>query len=309
MKPFNLPQDQPVDTGTTDVALLEQRCNVLNYITEIGTSLRLYMDTNALVQRISQAVCNALNFRHVALYLYNEGNYTVYATSGVGIEEEDYLRQHPLPEPIMTQLMHPDYRINNSYFIPAEASIWHDEQINNLFVVVEEPGKAEPIEIQPTTSDSAWQSEDLMIVPLFKSDGSLLGFLTPDSPLDDQRPTEETIGLFELFANQAAVAIEGTLLYEEVRRSSEERAVLVEIARALSLPEALRDVETVYRTIYQQVCRIMPVDVFYLTRYQSGQRVVLIDYRVEDGEECSTGEQHELPIEAMQRFEGPEQDL
>ena len=309
MKPFNLPQDQPVDTGTTDVALLEQRCNVLNYITEIGTSLRLYMDTNALVQRISQAVCNALNFRHVALYLYNEGNYTVYATSGVGIEEEDYLRQHPLPEPIMTQLMHPDYRINNSYFIPAEATIWHDEQINNLFVVVEEPGKTEPIEIQPTTSDSAWQSEDLMIVPLFKSDGSLLGFLTPDSPLDDQRPTEETIGLFELFANQAAVAIEGTLLYEEVRRSSEERAVLVEIARALSLPEALRDVETVYRTIYQQVCRIMPVDVFYLTRYQPGQRVFLIDYRVEDGEECSTGEQHGLSMEAMQRFEKPEQDL
>lgn len=309
MKPFNLPQDQPVDIVETNTALLEQRCNVLNYITEIGTSLRLYMDTNALVQRISQAVCNALNFKHVALYLHNDGDFTVYATAGVGAEEEEYLRQHPLPEAVMAQLMHPNYRINNSYFIPAEASIWHDEQINSLFVVVEEAKEADTLEDQSCNSDSIWHPEDLMVVPLFKSDGSLLGFLTPDSPVDNRRPTEETVGLFELFANQAAVAIEGTLLYEEVRRSSDERAALVKIAHALSIPDALRDVETVYRTIYQQVCRIMPVDVFYLTRYQPEQGVLLIDYRVEDGKEFPTGELYGLPFEAMRRFERLEGDL
>ncbi|MGH2480605.1 MAG: sensor histidine kinase, partial [Ktedonobacteraceae bacterium] len=64
-----------------------------------------------------------------------------------------------------------------------------------------------------------WHLEDLMIVPLRGEDGQLLGFLTPDAPLNGLRPAIETMGLFELFANQAAVVIEGARLYSELRET------------------------------------------------------------------------------------------
>ena len=82
--------------------------------------------------------------------------------------------------------------------------------------------------------------------------------------------------------NQAAVAIEGTQLYEESQRSSEERAALVEIGRALSAPEALRDLQTVYQTIYEQVKRVMPADAFFVTRYSKEPEGLFMDYFIDE---------------------------
>ncbi|HXR66936.1 MAG TPA: ATP-binding protein, partial [Ktedonobacteraceae bacterium] len=65
----------------------------------------------------------------------------------------------------------------------------------------------------------SWRAEDLMLVPLVSGDDQLLGFLTPDFPLNGLRPTQETMGLFELFANQAAVVIEGSRLSSELREA------------------------------------------------------------------------------------------
>ena len=95
-------------------------------------------------------------------------------------------------------------------------------------------------------------------------------------------PTTETLAFLELFANQAAVVIEGTQLYEESRRSSEERAALVEIGRALSAPEALRDLQTVYQTIYEQVKRVMPADAFFVTRYSKEPEGLFMDYFIDE---------------------------
>jgi len=69
------------------------------------------------------------------------------------------------------------------------------------------------------------------MVPLMSADNTLLGWLNPDAPLNGLRPTVETLELLELFANQAAVVIEGARLYAEARRSSEELRRAVEIAQ------------------------------------------------------------------------------
>src|SRR6266487_461362 len=115
-----------------------------------------------------------------------------------------------------------------------------------------------------------------------RSDNSLLGFLTPDAPLDGLRPTYETLSFLELFANQAAVVIEGARLYEEAQRNSEERAALIEIGRVLSAPEALRDLDTVYQTIYEQVKRVMPADAFFVIRYLHQKNALMIDYFIDE---------------------------
>lgn len=264
---------------------LEYQRNVLKHIIDVGASLRLGMDTEMLLKRVCVAACDAMRFRHAALYLHDdEGNFHVYATMGVSVAQEEYLHQHPLPEAVVAQLISEEFRMSDSYFIPANAPLWNDEYIASFFVVVDdsaEPRLDSPLSL--VSLDVQWDPADLMIVPLISGDDMLLGFLTPDAPIDGLRPTEETMALFELFANQAAVVIEGARLYEKARRSSEERAALIEIGRALSAPEAIGDPQRIYQTIYEQVRRMMPTDAFFISRYSRANDKLTIDYLIDEG--------------------------
>src|SRR5579875_5710 len=281
-------------TGSNVLALnqqetdLEYQHEILKYITEIGASLRLQMDTDTLLKRVSEAACQALRFQHSALYLSDgKGYFRVRAVAGVNEDLEIYLNEHPLPDAVVDRLLDRQYAMSRSYFIPAEAELWLDELVASYFVIVEEDGSGGPPSSPPQPSPDlppeVWRAEDLLVVPLRDGDGQLLGFLTPDAPEDGRRPTAQTLAFLELFANQAAVVIEGAHLYEEARRSSEERAVLIEIGRALSRPEAVRDLQSIYQTIYEQVRRIMPADAFFVSRYSKNPEKLVMDYLIDDG--------------------------
>jgi signal transduction histidine kinase len=275
-------QSEMIQYGETNI---EYQQKVLKYITEIGSSLRLDMDTDTLFKRVSEAICTALRFRYSVLYISDGiGYFRACASAGNGHEEEEYLRQHPLPDTVVARLISEDYRMSESYFIPAEAPLWKNDHINSFFVLPGVLSESSTLhEGREVSSDRFWKAEDLLVVPLVSGDNTLLGFLTPDAPLDGLRPTDETLSFLELFANQAAVVIEGARLYEEAQRNSEERAALIEIGRVLSAPEALRDIETVYQTIYEQVKRVMPADAFFVTRYLHPNDVLMIDYFIDEG--------------------------
>ena len=290
MQQFDVPSSYPNIDRFEDVqqteANLEYQREVLKYITDIGSSLRLHMDIDILLQRVAEASCKALRFRHSALYLADSAGYFhARAVSGVSTENEEYLHQHPLPTDIVAQLICEDYRISESYFIPAEAPLWSNEQVANYFVIDE--GEREQVATSPLCATildgTAWHPEDMLVVPLITGDNTLLGFLTPDAPLDGRRPILETMALLELFANQAAVVIEGAGLYKEAQQTSEERAALIKIGWALSAPDALRDLQTVYQTIYEQVGRVMPTDAFYISRYYSAEEKLIIDFFIDEG--------------------------
>ncbi len=274
------PNDEP-GARPEDSQLKHQR-EVLRYITEIGSSLRLQMDTATLLRRVSEATCKALRFHYSVLYLADgKGYFRACASSGISPGNEAYLRQHPIPHAVVGQLTNARYRISKSYFIPGEDPLWQDEYIASFFVV-DTSARAAAFEAQSVPPDARWRPEDMLVVPLLAGDGTLLGFLAPDAPLDERRPTVETMVLLELFANQAAVVIEGSRLYAEARQSNEERAALIEIGRALSSPEAQRDLQSVYRTIYEQVRRVMPADAFFITRYYRASDNMIMDYLVDE---------------------------
>lgn len=196
--------------------------DVLKYVVEIGASLRLQMDTDTLLKRIADTSCKALGFRYIVIYLSDgAGLFRVVASSHtVSAAAEDYLRDHPLPDRVVARITDERYRISDSYFVPAEDPIWQDEEFASNFVVVNPPTDTfVPLSLSAFSSMDSyeWSPEDLMLVPLMSGDNSMLGFLTPDTPLNGLRPTRETMSLFELFANQAAVVIEGSHLYSELR--------------------------------------------------------------------------------------------
>jgi len=253
---------------------------VLAYVTDIGSSLHLQMDVRTLLNRIAAATCEALSFRHSALYLADtDGLLHVEATCGISSEEETYLHQHPLPNEVVALLINDAYRISNSYFVPTESLLWESEPFTTHFLTIDEE---QPV-LTTQVSLSEWQSTDLIVVPLISADNTLLGLLTPDAPLDNMRPDVALMTCLELLANQAAIVIEGTRLYEKAKQNSEERAVLIEIGRALFLPDALRDLRSVYETIYEQVQRVMPTDALMVARYSSDEDKLSLDYIVDEG--------------------------
>ncbi len=289
VKQYEVPQDSDLNDLPESVqqyeAHLEYKQNVLKHIIDVGASLRLGMDIDTLLKRVCVAACSALRFRYATLYLHdNAGYFRMLATTGLSAAEEEYLHQHPIPEALAAQLISEEYRISDSYFIPAESPLWKDEYIASFFIIVDDNAEppALPLPLLPSPG-TQWDPGDLIVVPLVSGDNTLLGFLTPDAPLEGLRPTAETMSLFELFANQAAVVIEGTRLYEDAWRSSEERAALIEIGRALSTPDALRDLQTVYQTIYEQVRRMMPADAFFVSRYTRANDKLTMDYLIDEG--------------------------
>jgi signal transduction histidine kinase len=276
-------------TRQQESSLEQQQRELLRHIIDIGASLRLGMDTDTLLQRVSEAACKALRFRYSALYLNNgAGFFEARASAGLSPEQHRYLIEHPLPEEALNKLICERYRIGNSYFVPKGDPIWRDATLASFFIIVDDRVEAVPLDSTPLSEPDLgpeWQVEDLLIVPLRGADNSLLGFLTPDSPLNGLRPTLEILELFELFANQAAIVIEGTRLYEELKRHSEERAALVKIGRALSAPEDPGDLQSIYQTIYEQVAPMMPVDAFYIARYvrdSEGEKLVM-EFLIDDG--------------------------
>ncbi|HLZ55403.1 MAG TPA: methyl-accepting chemotaxis protein, partial [Ktedonosporobacter sp.] len=105
----------------------------------------------------------------------------------------------------------PEFRISQSYFISHEnhdvfaEGNWLPSEANNSYI----PG--------------GWY-DDALLVPLFSPrERKMLGVLSLDDPEDGQLPTLESIEVVELFANQAAIAIDNARLFQE---REDERLVL-----------------------------------------------------------------------------------
>jgi len=65
---------------------------------------------------------------------------------------------------------------------------------------------------------SNFVTRDILCVPV-KVKGNLIGVLQAINRLDDEGFKEEDIGLFQLLANQVAIAIDNARLYEEIRET------------------------------------------------------------------------------------------
>ncbi|MCI0579498.1 MAG: GAF domain-containing protein [Chloroflexi bacterium] len=62
-----------------------------------------------------------------------------------------------------------------------------------------------------------WDPNDLFVIPLLGSRGQPIGLISLDSPVDGHRPDINTAKALEIFANQAATAIENIRLYHNTR--------------------------------------------------------------------------------------------
>ncbi len=85
----------------------------------------------------------------------------------------------------------------------------------------------------------AWHPLDALFAPLYGGDGALLGVLSVDLPHDGLRPDSGDRDLLEVFAIQAALAIDHARLYADLQRSMDDQKRIQAELRHRALHDAL----------------------------------------------------------------------
>jgi methyl-accepting chemotaxis protein len=199
-------------------AALQQNRQIKELI-RLGNILQAELGLNEVLEQIASSINFCIGFRSSVIKLIEEGSDTLKAVAFAGITEEDQrtLQAHPMRVSQMLRMMQPEFQISQSYFISHEYL--------HLFADVPIISSGEVEQYQPGN----WHPDDMLIVPLFSPrQRKLLGFISLDNPVNGKVPTEESIEMVELFANQAAAAIDNARLFQEreAERQCLEKAII-----------------------------------------------------------------------------------
>jgi methyl-accepting chemotaxis protein len=167
--------------------------------------LRADLGLNEVLQKIAVAIVRCTGFRSLVVNLIDAkaGYISGVAFAGLSEADEELLRTAHDPVEKITHYMRAEFRISQSYFIS------HERQYTLIGTSVTTKREDEYVA-------GGWHPDDIFLVPLFSPrEQKMLGFLSLDDPEDGKVPTEESIQVTELFANQAAIAIDNALLFQE----------------------------------------------------------------------------------------------
>jgi PAS domain S-box-containing protein len=165
-------------------------------------------DLHERLQTILEVVCEQ-GWRRAVITLKDENLETTDVVgAGLTKEEEEHLRSHqPSGEVMRRRLssMFEHYRLGEFYYLP-----WSDPLVQEQFkyAIKSNMQKEETVD---------WDPDDLLYIPLRLPGGRVVGIMSMDDPRDGRRPTVESLAPLELFAHQAAIAIENAKLIQQVR--------------------------------------------------------------------------------------------
>jgi methyl-accepting chemotaxis protein len=179
----------------------------------LGAVLRAELGLERICAEVVESVSASVGFRVAALNIVRQDSdyVEVMATTGLSEDNRRELKQHPPRVQALIAVMRPQFCRSRSYFIPHQ---YYLQVVNAVGGVIEGPPSGQtPI---ASSSPDAWHPEDVLLAPLVSPrNGRLLGVLSLDQPDDGLTPSLETIEIIELFANQAALAIDTSRIFAE----------------------------------------------------------------------------------------------
>ena len=192
----------PLPMGTESAQFTQQ----IKELIRLGNVLRAELGLNEVLQQIVASISTYTGFRSASINLVKEeSDYLLtVAFTGSPEESERLMRERRITVEQMMRVMRTEFRISQSYFIPHE----YINEFADIPIVVDMP--------QENYETDGWHPEDGLIIPLYSPrKKKLLGFLSLDEPADAKIPTLESIEMIELFANQAAIAIDSARIFQE----------------------------------------------------------------------------------------------
>lgn len=257
--------------------MLQRRADILSDVLEIGQALRADQSLNSLLEQIGYSIIEAVGLRTVLFCLTrNDDPRHLYleAAAGIPLAEQKQLANHPLALALATRYLDPRFRLGRTYFIPAsearQLEAGFDTSIFDYHPFVDE------------RSSDEWQLDDRLCVPLYSTEGMLLGMIFASDTEDRKRPTARMVEPLEIFADQAAIAIENHLLLREAHDRAEEMAALFHVGAAAT---STTDLDTLLERVYQEIVAFLGVpDFFYIASYNAEQETVRFEIFKQYGE-------------------------
>jgi len=192
----------------------QERVRGLESLLHITARIHSFRDRDSLLTEIAESVRKSLGFRLSLLRIYDPGEkiFEAKAFAGLNEEDQDYLRNMPLSLAQFRQMTLPQFKISNSYYIRHGSQGYEEAAADALETNL---GRRD-------LGDDEWDERDMLIVPLVSPDGEITGYLSVDDPISGKVPSRNTIEMLELFARQAATAIDSAALYSRLDRQNRE---------------------------------------------------------------------------------------
>ncbi|MGH2594187.1 MAG: GAF domain-containing protein, partial [Anaerolineae bacterium] len=206
--------------------LLRRRAEQLANLFEIGQAFRSDRPLIEVLDDVVHAVQETVGF-NVALLSLLAGDPPVMervAGAGLPVAVLAELKQVRQPWEAVSALMRDVFRISQSYYIPMEHSL-----------VTSQLDTWPPLktEVAPRASGH-WHEQDVLFTPLRGSGDRILGMLSVDEPFDGRVPDRATIETLELFAFQAAIAVENARLLEDLQQRIDSLTLFNQVSRSIS---------------------------------------------------------------------------
>lgn len=216
--------------------LLRRRADQLSQLLQISRTVRSDRPLEVNLEAIAFGVQEAVGYNVVLISVLDPASGLLHRTAAAGLPLAEFERLKAAPAPFddIASAIQPQFRISQSYYVPHSRA---PKELMALDAVVINRPESEG-------RPGEWHPDDFLFVPLIGSGGQTVGMMSVDDPRSGLAPDLSTVETLEIFANQAALALENAHLYQ----SSESRAA--ELARSLNdLQKSYRDLDAVSRTL------------------------------------------------------------
>ena len=230
--------------------LLTRRADQLAMVLEVSRALRSDRPLDDILEEIAYAVEETVGFNVVLVgVLEGSPSYNRWvAAAGIPIPTFETMKQTRRLWFDVAGVMSDEFRISQSYYIPAEQQqhwrgrldVYEYEEAES---VVREPGR--------------WHPQDVLLVPLVGPGGDTHGLLSVGQPRDGHVPDRSVIEALEIFAAQAALAVENVRMVEELERRADTLSLFNEVSRAAT---AELDLDDVLSTIVEMAPKLLGYD-------------------------------------------------
>ena len=181
----------------------------LKKVFEIATSIGSDLSLDKVLHQIVHAVQDAVGFRIVLLRVIDERTDRFEARAFAGLDRAaiDKLERQGVPRAEFEGWLKDEFRVSRSYFISHKANFWPGSEYEGYTPDLGERREGE------------WHQDDVLFVPLVQKDGSVVGYLSLDDPLDRKVPPRDVIETAEILAAHAVVALQNASFYTQLGES------------------------------------------------------------------------------------------
>jgi signal transduction histidine kinase len=201
----------------------------LGDLLSIGTQFTGDLSPENLLREIVEVIHQTLGFPQVYVRLRDADTDVLlaHAFAGVSPELEARLRERPTAPALYQALLHPQYRLSESFLIPPSCNEEFDA----------EPGIAE----QRALAKHGRSTPGLLLVPLRGRSDRLLGVIYV-AAANEQSFSQPNIQILEAIARQAALGVENVRLADRTARLLAKEQLLAELGRDVT---TTLDLETI----------------------------------------------------------------